>query len=125
MTSRNIKVADDKTYQLFASGDTMLSCDFPSQVYLNGPQWPLQELKHLIKNSDIALTNLECVIATQGKFWDKREHKPFYYRAPPVVLDVLVDAGFDVVITANNHSMDFGPDALMEQIELLELASLL
>jgi len=120
----NDNATNSKTYRLFASGDTMLSRRFPSQVYLNGPQWPLQQLSDLIQGADIAMTNLECVIATRGTFWNKQEHKPFYYRAPPVVLDVLTAAGFDVVTSANNHAMDFGPDALMEHLELLETAGI-
>jgi len=123
-TLADVDTSTNKSYRLFASGDTMLSRRLPSLVYQLGPQYPLRSLDYLIKDADIAMTNLECVIATQGSFWDKQENKPFYYRAPPIMLDVLTEAGIDVVSTSNNHAMDFGPDALLEERELLEMANI-
>jgi poly-gamma-glutamate capsule biosynthesis protein CapA/YwtB (metallophosphatase superfamily) len=112
------------TYRLFAGGDTMLSRQLPALVLEHGPAWPFGPLSQLIAGADIALTNLECVIAARGYFWDKGEDNPYYYRAPPFMVDVLTAAGFDAVMTANNHAMDFGPDALLEQLELLEAVNL-
>lgn len=117
--------ASGKTYRLFASGDTMLGRRFPALVYEKGPVWPLQQLSDLIKHADIAMTNLECVIATRGTFWDKGEEAPYHFRAPPRMLDVLTEAGFDVVMTSNNHSMDFGPEALLEELELLDAVNIM
>jgi poly-gamma-glutamate capsule biosynthesis protein CapA/YwtB (metallophosphatase superfamily) len=112
------------TYRLFAGGDTMLARRLPGQVLEHGAAWPFGPLTPLIAGADLALTNLECVIATRGHFWDKGEFNPYYFRAPPFMLEVLTAAGFDVVTVANNHSMDFGPEALLEQLELLEAADI-
>jgi poly-gamma-glutamate capsule biosynthesis protein CapA/YwtB (metallophosphatase superfamily) len=114
-----------KTYRLFAGGDIMLARQLPAIVHDKGPAWPLEPVRHLIGDADIALANLECVIATRGDFWDKGEKIPFYFRAPPFMVDVLAEAGFDVMMTANNHAMDFGPDALLEQLELLNAANII
>ncbi|MCO1336146.1 CapA family protein [Microbulbifer sp. OS29] len=69
-----------------------------------------------LKSADISVVNLECVISTEGEQGvSKGESSPYYYRARPEMLSVLMDAGIDVVVTANNHSGDYGPSALMEQ----------
>jgi poly-gamma-glutamate capsule biosynthesis protein CapA/YwtB (metallophosphatase superfamily) len=115
-------VAEPKgeTYTLFASGDTALARWVHSAIYQNGPEWALEDVAEMVESADIALTNLECVISTRGRFWDKGERRPFLYRGRPELLDVLTGVGFDVLVTANNHSMDYGPEALLEQIEIIE-----
>ena len=110
----------DKSYTLFAGGDTMLGRRFPAMVYEKGPTWPLAALLPLISGADVAMINLECVLSSRGTFWNKDEEDPFYFRAPPVMADVLTRAGFDVVMTANNHAMDYGPEALLEEHEILD-----
>ncbi|WP_444935356.1 CapA family protein [Microbulbifer sp. JMSA004] len=69
-----------------------------------------------LKNADISVINLECVVGTEGEQGaEKGEASPYYYRARPEMLSVLIEAGIDVVTTANNHSGDYGPEALLEQ----------
>ncbi|WP_444916501.1 CapA family protein [Microbulbifer sp. JMSA003] len=69
-----------------------------------------------LKNADISVVNLECVVGTEGEQGiSKGESSPYYYRARPEMLSVLMEAGIDVVVTANNHSGDYGTAALMEQ----------
>lgn len=76
-------------------------------------------------DADIGIINLECVVATSGVACvDKGERASYYFRARPEMLDVLVRGGVDLVATANNHSGDYGPDALVEQAEWLEAAGL-
>jgi poly-gamma-glutamate capsule biosynthesis protein CapA/YwtB (metallophosphatase superfamily) len=40
-------------------------------------------------------------------------------RCKPALASVLSDCGFDVVSVASNHAMDWGPDALLDTIDLL------
>lgn len=70
----------------------------------------------VLRESHLSLINLECVVTTQGEQGvDKGEGGPYYYRARPEMLEVLVRAGVDVVTTANNHSGDYGSDGLLDQ----------
>jgi hypothetical protein len=66
-----------------------------------------------IAEADLAFTNLETPIApkTGGGV------RSMVFNAPPVVMDSLVAAGFDVVSAANNHSYDQGRKGLVETIE--------
>lgn len=41
-------------------------------------------------------------------------------RQPPRMAKVFADAGFNVVSVASNHAMDWGPDSLLDTIDLFE-----
>ncbi|MCK9461930.1 MAG: CapA family protein [Proteobacteria bacterium] len=112
--------AAGKSYTMFAGGDVNLGRWVPQKISEVGPKWAFEAVSDLTSGADVAIVNLECVVSTRGRFWDKGEHRPFLYRARPELLDVLAEAGIDVVTVANNHAMDFGPDALLEELELLE-----
>ncbi|MFC6635159.1 CapA family protein [Microbulbifer taiwanensis] len=74
-----------------------------------------------LNNADLSIVNLECVVATAGEQGvEKGEASPYYYRARPEMLRQLVAARVDVVTTANNHSGDYGPQALLEQRQWLD-----
>ncbi|MDP9602791.1 UNVERIFIED_ORG: UDP-N-acetylmuramyl pentapeptide synthase [Variovorax paradoxus] len=78
-----------------------------------------------LREADLRIANLECVVATVGEQGvDKGEAGPYYYRARPEMLAVLTEAGIGMVATANNHSGDYGPEALMEQQALLQVAGI-
>lgn len=71
------------------------------------------------------VVNLECVITTKGKQGiAKGEGGPYYYRARPEMVNVLLEAGVDIVTTANNHAGDYGPEALLQQNEFLKTIGL-
>ena len=91
---------------------------------LGGPQHPLGGVTAL-RDADLRIANLECVIASSGEQGvDKGESGPYYYRARPEMAAVLVAASIDVVATANNHSGDYGPEALLEQKAHLQAAGI-
>lgn len=79
----------------------------------------------VLAKADLRIVNLECVVATRGEAGRaKGEGGPYYYRARPEMLAVLREAGVDIVATANNHSGDYGPEALMQQAALLDAAGI-
>lgn len=72
------------------------------------------------KHADLSIVNLECVVSTLGKQgMAKGEGGPYYYRARPHMLRILATTGIDAVTVANNHSGDYGPEALMQQEKIL------
>ncbi|MET3497602.1 CapA family protein [Variovorax boronicumulans] len=79
----------------------------------------------VLAEADLRIVNLECVVSTLGtQGVQKDEATPYYYRARPEMLRVLAEAGIQVVTTANNHSGDYGVDALLEQARLLDAAGI-
>jgi len=78
-----------------------------------------------MRSADLRIVNLECVVATLGEQGVRKgEDGPYYYRARPEMLRVLGEAGIEVVTTANNHSGDYGTEALLEQRRWLDLAGI-
>jgi poly-gamma-glutamate synthesis protein (capsule biosynthesis protein) len=95
---------------VIAVGDIMLE-----GYDLKGPD-PFRAVTKPLRAADIAFGNLECPLATGGS----RASKRFTFRAAPETAQLLADAGFDLLCLANNHSVDYGRDALKQTIATLE-----
>lgn len=50
--------------------------------------------------------------------------KQFLFKSPPESLQLLLDAGVDVVGLANNHTLDFGADALEQTLDEIDAVGL-
>jgi len=73
-----------------------------------------QFVKPIISGVDIALANLEATHA--GK-----PYKGYpQFSAPPELSEALVDAGFDVIVTANNHACDGGGKGVVGTLDQLD-----
>ncbi|MDY0747686.1 CapA family protein [Paucibacter sp. R3-3] len=105
------------TVRLAWMGDIMLA-DGPGRDVARGRD-PFRGVATALRDADLRIANLECVVATGGR----REDKPWTFRAHPRVLDVL-RRHVDVVSLANNHSGDFGPQAFDQMLGRLERAGL-
>ena len=76
--------------------------------------------------ADLRIVNLACVVAAQGQQGIyKGEEAPRYCRARPEQINLLTEANIDVVLTANNHALDYDTAALFEQNDYLERAGIL
>jgi Bacterial capsule synthesis protein PGA_cap len=96
-------------------GDVMLA-DGPGRSIAAGRD-PLAPFGTFLREADIRVANLECVIASRGK----AEDKPFTFLAHPRTMAV-VKRHFDAVSLANNHSGDFGTPAFAEMLDRLATA---
>ena len=74
-------------------------------------------------SADLRLVDLESVIATKGE--QRNTFDTFYFRARPEKTNILVDNNIDIVLTANDHTGDYGAEALLEQREILDRAGIL
>jgi poly-gamma-glutamate synthesis protein (capsule biosynthesis protein) len=110
------------TATLALAGDTMLGRSVAAR--LDGDPWaPLvaPEVAALMTEADACVLNLECCVSSRGApFPDP--HKPFFFRAPPVAAERLAALGVEAVTLANNHALDYGPDALLDTLEHLAAA---
>jgi poly-gamma-glutamate capsule biosynthesis protein CapA/YwtB (metallophosphatase superfamily) len=108
-----------KAWSMGVGGDTLL-CRRVERDTLktNDFTYAFGDMPPLMKKLDLFVCNLECQIADVGRKMDKGEEKPFYFRAKPRMVRALTDSGIDIVTIANNHGMDYGPEALMKTIEL-------
>ncbi len=102
---------------LVAVGDIMLSRSIEERMRAYGTFFPFQIFAPLLQEADIAVGNLECVLALGGE----PAEKPYTFRAHPDMAAGLAEAGFDLLSLANNHALDYGPEGLEETIAALEL----
>lgn len=105
--------ANEETVSIVFAGDIMLDL-LPGEDLAAGKD-PFADFAELLDTADLAVGNLECVVATKGKPVDK----PWTFRAHPDVLKVL-RRHFHAVSLANNHTGDFGHEAFLEQLEHLQ-----
>ena len=73
------------------------------------------EVRDYISEADISIGNLETVTAGKSK---KYSGYPFF-NAPDDFLYALKYAGFDLLMTANNHAIDQGANGVIRTIEQL------
>lgn len=76
----------------------------------------------LFHNSDLNLINLETAATTCNTPWP---NKAFNYRMHPAnAISALTEAKIDYVCLANNHTLDFGTDGLVETIWTMKKAKI-
>lgn len=84
---------------------------------------PFADVVDLLSAPDLMVVNLETVVADPDvgrAFVDK----DFLFKSPPASLNLVVDAGIDAVVLANNHTLDFGVDALAQTLREVDSAGL-
>jgi poly-gamma-glutamate capsule biosynthesis protein CapA/YwtB (metallophosphatase superfamily) len=107
-------MADNNTVLLYAVGDVS-----PRRIdYGEAPESLFRNVADTIKEADISLCQLECNLSTKGGL-QYRSYVTWYGRAHPDNVKSLVDAGFDLVTHASNHCFDYGPESLLETIDVL------
>ncbi|MEV4419494.1 CapA family protein [Patulibacter sp. NPDC049589] len=74
---------------------------------------PWRSVGPTLKRADLTFGNLECSISRRGRPFPKL----FTFRGSPAALRAATRlAGFDVFDLANNHSGDYGQDALLDTL---------
>ena len=114
--------ANDKsrdTVTMIFVGDIMVAHDEETGKLIERGVDPFEPCASVLKNADIAIGNLECVISRQGE----PVKKPYNFRADPRCIPLLKQH-FTAISVANNHSGDFGKEAFVEQCNRLEAAGL-
>ncbi|MGH2684895.1 MAG: CapA family protein, partial [Actinomycetota bacterium] len=79
------------------------------------------EVVESFRACDVVMVGLECCISERGRPWPA-PGKAFFFRAPPQATEVLRHLGVTCVTLANNHALDFGPDALVDTFAHLDAA---
>lgn len=95
---------------LALAGDVMLDRGAGWRIANGGAAEIFAGVREQLAAADIAAVNLECALSDLGSPQDKG----YTFRAHPDAIAALTSAGIDVVTLANNHALDFGPDALLD-----------
>jgi poly-gamma-glutamate capsule biosynthesis protein CapA/YwtB (metallophosphatase superfamily) len=107
--------------KLALAGDTMLGRAVAEALTLRPPESLVDPgLVEITRDVDLFLLNLECCISERGA----PVAKTFTFRAPPVAVERLLHLGVGGVTLANNHALDYGPEALLDTLEHLRAAGI-
>jgi poly-gamma-glutamate capsule biosynthesis protein CapA/YwtB (metallophosphatase superfamily) len=110
--------------RLALAGDTMLGRAVAVRLAADpGHSLLAADLAAIARETDLFILNLECCISNRGE----RVRAPdqgFFFRAPPVAAERLAEMGVTCVTLANNHVLDFGPDALLDTLTHLQSAGI-
>jgi poly-gamma-glutamate synthesis protein (capsule biosynthesis protein) len=112
------RVQGEKTARtrLALVGDVMLGRLVNLALRHAPPEYPWGDVLPLLRSADALALNLECVISDLGEPWPG---KIFCFRSDAKNVEVLSRAGASAVSLANNHSLDYGSEALRECLALL------
>jgi poly-gamma-glutamate synthesis protein (capsule biosynthesis protein) len=95
---------------IHGAGDVSLDPSFIPNFKTYGYAWAWTGLNGLFKKDDLTVVNLECVVSKVGS----PVPKSFNFRGDVAALPAMRAAGVEVASMANNHSYDYGPDALLD-----------
>ena len=109
-TTQPTTTQPDLTWTLLAGGDVLMDRSEAADVD------PFAGIEPALGSADIAIVNVEMVISERGEPADKQ----YVFRAPPSAAERIATAGVDVANLANNHAMDYGPEALVDTVDFLE-----
>jgi len=110
--------------RLALAGDTMLGRGVAEALAQASPlSLVTPEIAALMRAADVTILNLECCISERGSPIPLAG-KPFFFRAPPRAVELLVHLGVDCVTLANNHALDFGEIGLLDTFAHLESAGI-
>lgn len=74
-----------------------------------------------MRSADICFINNEFQYFTRGT---AQSGKPYTFRGDPENVSVLQDLGVDIVSLANNHTYDYGEEALLDTLDTLQNAGI-
>ena len=81
------------------------------------PEAVFEKVGARIRSADIRFCNLEGAFSNRGRMAVGR---PSAWKSSPEMMRGVVAGGFDIINLANNHIMDYGPDALLDTLSLLD-----
>lgn len=116
------EIVEDKieNISLLAVGDIMFHIPQVRAAYLGDSQYDFtptfKYVKKYIEDADLALANFETV--TGGS------HLPYSgfprFNSPKETIFALADTGFDILSTANNHTLDQGKKGILNTLDTIE-----
>ncbi len=102
-------------------GDYLPAASAAPVIRRKGYSYTFGGVRDMLQESDIIFLNLETPLSDRGRPY---EEKKYVFRADPEAAQAMRSAGVRVVSLANNHIMDYGPDALDDTLKSLRSAGI-
>lgn len=116
------EIAEDKIEEisLLAVGDIMYHSPQVRAAYLGEGKYDFRPtfryVKEYIEQADISLANYETVTAGKDIAYSGFPR----FNSPKETIFALADTGFDIISTANNHSLDQGKKGILTTLDNME-----
>ncbi len=101
-------------------GDTNLDPAYIPALARHGYGHAFSELQGVFAADDLTIVNLECAASRIGR----RLEKQFTFNCDVDALPVMRAAGVEVANLGNNHSRDWGADAMLDTVRNVEAAGI-
>ena len=95
---------------IHGTGDVNVDPSYIPNFRTFGYGYAWSGLEGLFREDDLTVVNLEYAVSNLGSAVPKE----FNFRGDPAALPAMHEAGVEVANMGNNHSYDFGPDALLD-----------
>ena len=105
---------------IHGAGDVALDPGYVYTLAVHGYDYPWEGLEGLFQADDLTVINLECAVSDLGRPAPKR----FNFRCDPAALPAARAAGIEAANLANNHSLDYGREAMLDSIANLRRAGI-
>src|SRR5215218_3655285 len=105
------------------TGDVMLGRGVNEELRAASPERLWGDVLPLMSSADLRIVNLECALTDHERQWS-RTPKVFHFRADPSAIEVLRVARIDGCSLANNHTLDFEEQGLLDSLKHLEAAEI-
>lgn len=106
-----------KTVKIVAVGDNLIHNSVIKSGKINDSTYNFNRLFEVMKNdfqeADIAIINQETILGGNIKPYSGYPN----FNSPFEIGDAIVEAGFDVVLHASNHTLDIGPQGVINCID--------
>lgn len=115
-----IKEPDIRNIEMVSVGDIMFhapqlnAANMGNGVYDFAP--PFEYIKPYVESADLALANFETVTPENGRAY---EGYPLF-NSPKESILALKETGFDILSTANNHTLDQGKVGVLNTLKYIE-----
>ena len=121
-TEEGENIVSSAATTLVFTGDILIGNSVSANYSAKGIDGILSgQMKELLNGADITMVNEEFPFGTGGV---AMEDKQYTFRVNPSYVAAFGDMGVDVVSLANNHILDYGPQALEETFAVLDDAGI-
>lgn len=81
-----------------------------------------EEIRNIMVEADIMMVNQEFAFSDRG---EPMKDKQYTFEISPRYTSIFTELGIDIVTLANNHTLDFGREALLDSFDALDQANIL
>ncbi|WP_163103342.1 CapA family protein [Peribacillus alkalitolerans] len=97
-------------------GDVMMDWSIKKSIQKHGADYPFKYVSPELKKSHFAVANLETAITTRNAIYPKS----YNFKSDPIAIKGLLNANFGLVSLANNHTLDYQKEGLLDTMSHLK-----